>query len=178
MQDLGFVVDKADAVLGSVSGTKFDQTTSRLPYRLRMTVTIRPRGETQSLIRANAQYNITAVEDPEPYQNFFAALSKAMFLDAQMIEGGLDGPSATSTKENPSKGIENPSKAKEVRKSRAEIERHWRERIEAIKRDGPYKDCEMAVESPGRDPAGFTDCEERGEKIELFRKEMARELAS
>lgn len=89
MQDLGFVVDKADAVLGSVSGTKFDQATFSLPYRLRMTVTVRPRGETRLMVRANAQYNITPVEDPEPYQNFFAALSKAMFLEAHMVEGGV-----------------------------------------------------------------------------------------
>jgi len=89
MQDLGFVVDKADAVLGSVSGTKFDQTTFSLPYRLRMTVTVRQRGDTQLMVRANAQYNITPVEDPEPYQNFFNALSKAMFLEANLIEGGV-----------------------------------------------------------------------------------------
>jgi len=100
MQDLGFVVDKADAVLGSVSGTKFDQTTLSLPYRLRMTVTVRPRGDTQTMVRANAQYNITPVEDPEPYQNFFSALSKAMFLEAHMVEGGVaaggfDGGDAT-----------------------------------------------------------------------------------
>ena len=90
MQDLGFVVDKADVVLGSVSGTKFDKTTFSLPYRLRMTVTVRQRGDTQLLVRANAQYNITPVEDAEPYQNFFTALSKAMFLDAQMIEERQD----------------------------------------------------------------------------------------
>lgn len=88
MQDLGFVVDKADAILGSVSGTKFDQATFRLPYRLRMTVTVRPRGGAQLMVRANAQYNIAPVEDPEPYQNFFSALSKAMFLEAHMLEGG------------------------------------------------------------------------------------------
>jgi len=89
MQDLGFVVDKADAVLGSVSGTKFDRTTFSLPYRLRMTVTVRQHGETRLMVRANAQYNITPVEDPEPYQNFFNALSKSMFLDANLIEGGV-----------------------------------------------------------------------------------------
>lgn len=77
LQDLGFIVDKADNVLGSVSATKLDR------YMLRMTVTVRPRGKTQLLVRANAQYNITAVENPEPYQQFFDALSKAIFLTAQ-----------------------------------------------------------------------------------------------
>ena len=41
LQDLGFVIDKADATLGTVSATKLKN------YALRMTVTIRPRGETQ-----------------------------------------------------------------------------------------------------------------------------------
>jgi hypothetical protein len=80
LQDLGFIVDKADDVLGAVSATKLDM------YTLRMTVSVRPRGETQLLVRANAQYNITAVEDPEPYQQFFDALSKAIFLTAQQVD--------------------------------------------------------------------------------------------
>jgi len=80
LQDLGFVIDKADEELGSVSGTKLDG------YQLRMTVTVRPKGKTQTLVRANAQYNVTAVEEPEPYQQFFAALSKAMFLEAHEVE--------------------------------------------------------------------------------------------
>ena len=78
LQDLGFIVDKADDVLGSVSGTKLDG------YQLRMTVTVRPKGETRLLVRANAQYNIYPVEDPEPYQQFFSALEKSMFLTAQL----------------------------------------------------------------------------------------------
>jgi hypothetical protein len=65
LQDLGFVIDKADDVLGTVTGTKLDQ------YKLKMTVSIRSRGETQMLVRANAQYNVTPVTDPEPYQQFF-----------------------------------------------------------------------------------------------------------
>lgn len=80
LQDLGFVIDKADRDLGAVSATKLDR------YQLRMMVTIRPRGEKQLLVRANAQYEITPVTDPEPYQQFFAALEKAMFLAAQQVE--------------------------------------------------------------------------------------------
>ncbi len=38
------------------------------------------------LVRANAQYNITAVEDPEPYQQFIAALERAMFLTAHEVD--------------------------------------------------------------------------------------------
>lgn len=80
LQDLGFVVDKADDVLGTVSGTKLEG------YQLRMTVTVRERGETQMMVRANAQYNITPIEEPGPYQQFFAALEKSMFLTAHEVD--------------------------------------------------------------------------------------------
>ena len=80
LQDLGFVVDKADATLGSVSATKLSG------YELRMTVTVRPRGEKQLIVRANAQYKEKAVEEPKPYQDFFAALEKSMFLAAQQVD--------------------------------------------------------------------------------------------
>ena len=80
LQDLGFVIDKADDELGPVSATKLDG------YALRMTVSVRPRGETQLLVRANAQFNEKAVEDPEPYQQFFVALEKALFLEAHEVE--------------------------------------------------------------------------------------------
>lgn len=80
LQDLGFVIDKADATLGTVSGTKLNG------YAMRMTVSVRDRGARQTIVRANAQYNITAIEDPQPYQQFFAALEKAMFLTAQLAD--------------------------------------------------------------------------------------------
>lgn len=80
LQDLGFVIDRADAVLGTVSATKLDG------YQLRMTVSVRPRGETQLMIRASAQYQLMAVEDPVPYQQFFAALERAMFLTAHAVD--------------------------------------------------------------------------------------------
>lgn len=80
LQDLGFVVDNADLVLGTVSGTKLDG------YQLRMTVSARPRGESQMVVRANAQYNVKAVEEPLPYQQFFAALERAMFLTAHEVD--------------------------------------------------------------------------------------------
>jgi hypothetical protein len=80
MQDLGFVIDKADETLGTISGTKLDG------YALRLSVSIRPKGESQIIVRANAQYNVMAVEDPIPYQNFFTALEKSIFLTAHAIE--------------------------------------------------------------------------------------------
>jgi hypothetical protein len=80
MQDLEFVIQRADADLGAVSGTKLDGHVTRL------TVTVRPRGSTQVLVRANAQHGLDAVEDPVPYQNFFTALEKAMFLTAHEVD--------------------------------------------------------------------------------------------
>ena len=80
LQDLGFVIDKADEVLGTVSATKLDG------YQLRMTVTVRPRGQTQMLVRANAQYKLKAVNDPVIYQDFFVSLEKSMFLTAHAVD--------------------------------------------------------------------------------------------
>lgn len=80
LQDLGFVVDKADEVLGTVSATKLDK------YMLKMTVSVRPKGEEQVLVRANGQLNITPVEDPELYQDFFTSLSKSVFLAAHSVD--------------------------------------------------------------------------------------------
>jgi hypothetical protein len=80
LQDLGFVLDGADDVLGTVSATKLKR------YALRMTVSVRPRGTTQLMVRASAQYNLQPVEDPEPYQQFFDSLSKAIFLAAQQVD--------------------------------------------------------------------------------------------
>lgn len=80
LQDLSFVVDKADMELGSISATKLDG------YALRMTVSVRPHSDKRVIVRANAQFNITPVTEPKPYQDFFVALEKAMFLTAQQVE--------------------------------------------------------------------------------------------
>ena len=81
MQDLDFVIEKADLALGSVTGSKF------LGYvSVTMSVTVRARGEKQLLVRASAQYGIKTVEDPQTYQDFFNALEKAIFLTAQQVD--------------------------------------------------------------------------------------------
>jgi hypothetical protein len=49
---------------------------------VRLTVTVRKRNEKQSVVRANVQYYLQAVENPEPYQKFFQTLEKTMFLEA------------------------------------------------------------------------------------------------
>jgi len=81
MQDLEFVIDKADFMLGSITGTKFfDQAF------VQMTVTVRSKGEKQLLVRASAQYGIESIDDPQTYQDFFTALEKAIFLTAQQVD--------------------------------------------------------------------------------------------
>ena len=80
LQDLGFILDAADYGLGTVSGTRWD----RVPMRI--TVSVRPRGESQMVVRANCQIERKPVQDPVPYQRFFAALSKSLFLEAQEVE--------------------------------------------------------------------------------------------
>lgn len=81
MQDLDFVIDKADFMLGSITGTKF------MKYKvIKLTVTVRARGQKQLLVRANAQHGIRSVDDPETYQDFFVALGKAIFLTAHQVD--------------------------------------------------------------------------------------------
>ena len=79
MQDLGFIIDKADETLGTVSGTSFI-------YNSKLTVSVRPSGKTQMLVRANAQAKLKEITDPVAYQNFFDSLSKSLFLDANLVE--------------------------------------------------------------------------------------------
>ena len=116
MQDLNFNVEVLDEELGIVSGKKFIEIEqpystdpSYLLYRpdtlllltrnfhtwgpfqhrsnlVRFTATIRPRGESQLVVRASAQFYLQAVEEPGPYQQFFRALEQAIFLHGQSVE--------------------------------------------------------------------------------------------
>jgi len=79
MQDLGFIIDRADEKLGTVSGTSFAN-------RSKMTVTVREQGKTQTLVRANATMGTSSINDPRAYQNFFNSLSQALFLQANGVE--------------------------------------------------------------------------------------------
>ncbi len=80
LQDLGFVIDRADLLLGSVSGTKLDGN------QVKITVSVRTKGKDRMLVRANAQFDIRPISDPVHYQNFFASLEKSLFLSAHAGE--------------------------------------------------------------------------------------------
>lgn len=74
LQDLGFVVEKADEMVGLVSARKLNQ------GFLDMSVTVMEKPGKVS-VRANAQYGLKAVEEAEPYQDFFTSLDKGLFLE-------------------------------------------------------------------------------------------------
>jgi len=80
LQDLGFVIDRADGVLGTVSATRYGG------GLVRFTVTLRPSGGTRTVVRASGQLNQHELSDPAPFQRFFEALSQALFLQANAID--------------------------------------------------------------------------------------------
>jgi len=80
LQDLGFVIDRADLMLGMVSGTKLEG------YQIKITVSVRPKGNDRMVVRANAQFNVTPIDDPQQYQDFFSSLEKSLFLAAHAVE--------------------------------------------------------------------------------------------
>ena len=85
MQDLGVVIDDANAALGIVSGTKFDS--ARFGgSTVRIQVAVKRHGQKQMSVRVSAQAGTKTVTDPGAYQDFFMSLSKGMFLTAHEIE--------------------------------------------------------------------------------------------
>lgn len=77
MQDLGFVIEKADKEIGTISGFSFTNQTT-------MTVSVRTKGNS-ILVRANASKGTQAITEPQAYQNFFNALSQSLFLTANEV---------------------------------------------------------------------------------------------
>ena len=80
LQDLGFVIDKADFDLATISATKLQD------YEIRMTVTVREREGKRLAVRANARFNEDPITDPRAYQDFFTTLDKAMFLTLHKVD--------------------------------------------------------------------------------------------
>lgn len=77
LQDLGFIVERANGPMGLVTAGKFGPDGRGF---VEVTVTVRSKGEQQTEVRANAIFNTKPVEDPKVYQNFFAALERSLFL--------------------------------------------------------------------------------------------------
>ncbi len=88
LQDLGFVIDRAEYELGLLTATRYEERTGPRAgqHIVRVTVTVTERAEQRLTVRANARYGETAIEDPEAYQDFFAALDKSLFLTANRVD--------------------------------------------------------------------------------------------
>ena len=83
LQDLSFIIDKADMETGTVTATKLVKGAS-----MRMTLIARKQSKTSTQVRINAQFSggdnmPEAVTDPETYKAFFNALDKSLFLESQ-----------------------------------------------------------------------------------------------
>lgn len=83
MQDLSFVIDRADMPTGTITGTKYQTGQS-----MRFSITIREsvdKNDKTILVRANGQYARAGVaqpmEEPEAYRVFFTTVDKALFLE-------------------------------------------------------------------------------------------------
>lgn len=81
LQDLGFIIERAYEDLGLVTAARFAEPN----YYDVVTVSVTVRQETadKMSVRANAIYNNKPIEDPKVYQNFFAALQRALFLSQE-----------------------------------------------------------------------------------------------
>lgn len=77
LMDLGFIVERVNVPMGIVTAAKFAGT-GYVAF-VEATVVVRPKGDTQMEIRANALFNTKPIEDPKVYQNFFATLQKSLF---------------------------------------------------------------------------------------------------
>ena len=78
LQDLGFIIERANEPLGLVTGARFAE--PNFYDVVGITVTVRTLNEKQTTIRANAIFNNQPVTDPEVYRNFFATLERSLFI--------------------------------------------------------------------------------------------------
>lgn len=81
LQDLGFIIERANEDLGLVTAARFAE--PNYYDVVTITVTVRQETEAKMSFRANAIYNNKPIEDPKVYQNFFAALQRALFLSQE-----------------------------------------------------------------------------------------------
>lgn len=78
LQDLGFIIERANEPLGLVTAARFAE--PNYFDVLGVTVTVRPQDDGKTMIRANAIYNNKPIEDPKVYQNFFASVQRSLFI--------------------------------------------------------------------------------------------------
>ena len=77
LQDLGFIIERANEPLGLVTAARFAE--PNYYDVLGVTVTVRVQEDGKTMVRANAIYNNKPIEDPKVYQNFFASVERSLF---------------------------------------------------------------------------------------------------
>jgi len=77
LQDLGFIVERANGPMGLVTAGKFGPDGHGF---VELTVVVRSKGEEQTEVRVNALFNTKPIEDPKVYQNFFIAVERSLFV--------------------------------------------------------------------------------------------------
>ena len=78
LQDLGFIIERANAPMGLVTAGKFAG--EGYAGFVEVTVIVRSAGDNQTEVRINALFNTKPIEDPKVYQNFFATLERSLFV--------------------------------------------------------------------------------------------------
>ena len=92
LQDLGFVIKMGDARLGLVSASRFEHGGfGAANGELLITATVRETSPEDVEVRVNARLGMLPVEDPEPYRDFFAAVSQALFLEHRAVPAKAGG---------------------------------------------------------------------------------------
>jgi len=81
LQDLGFVIERANEPLGLVTAARFAEPDNLSVVEV--TVTVRLQSEGRMMVRANAIFNHTPIDDPKVYQNFFATLDRSLFINKE-----------------------------------------------------------------------------------------------
>jgi hypothetical protein len=78
LQDLGFIIERANEPLGLVTAARFAEPSYQ--DMVGITVTVQPEDSDKMRIRANVIYNNKPITDPKIYQNFFATLERSIFV--------------------------------------------------------------------------------------------------
>ena len=78
LQDLGFIIERANEPLGIVTGARFAE--PNYYDVVGVTVTVRSAAEGRMTIRVNALFNNEPITDPEVYRDFFATLERSFFI--------------------------------------------------------------------------------------------------
>lgn len=77
LQDMGYTISQSDMSIGTVSA---------YTGNVKMTISVRPRSETRTVVRASATRDYNPITDSKWYQNFFVMLSKSLYLEANEVD--------------------------------------------------------------------------------------------